>query len=288
MRQVHQYQDLMVLSQKEVSIVAGSRAWFEDGSTADLKLKSVKNCGPGEIKFRPVFYKELGGEMKNREYKIEDCREMIFSGNHLFFEIQLHSQPYALLEVMGTEGFHGAIRVTVEGQGCLSIHLPLTCESSSGHPGSPGHEPIEGRLLIKVPRSVSLTLDSTGRGRGIIGVPLDRLQAVIRGSMRLDCQEAGAAEIHMQGSGRVYVEQVRQTLKVNIAGTGDVAVTAGSFKEMQAEVSGSGSLVAGVTVERAELLLKGTGDIVVGHILEHSLEAHQGPGKIIVLKRGRA
>ena len=288
LRQVHQYQDLMVFSQKEVSVVAGSRAWFEDGSTADLKLMSVKNCGPGEIKFRPVFYKELNGEMETREYKIEGCREILFSGNCLFFEIQPHAQPHALLEVLGTEGFHRAIRVGVKEQGCLSVHLPLACENNNGYRGGPGHEAMDGRALIKVPGSVSLTLDSAGQGRGIIGVPLERLQAVIRGSLRLDCQEAGAAEIDMQGSGKVYVEQVRQALRVNIAGSGHVAVTAGSFKEMQAEVSGAGSLVAGVTVERAELLLKGAGDIVVGHILEHSLEAHQGPGKIIVLKRGRA
>lgn len=286
MKKVHHFQDVILLSSKDVESIDGSIVKFQDGSAADLDQMAIINKGPGEIKFE-YSIEEIENATK-KTYQFEICDEIILNGGNLYFEIQ--DSDKVTLEVIGTETFHSTTKIYDIGNG---IRIDTIRNSNSVNMGNVyvngkriKGDPIEGKLIIKVPNSLSLYIQNHGMGTGIVNVPLNELKTEIHGSLDIKCETVANSNIEIHGSGNVNVNQVTESFIGEIHGSGDIKIDSGELIEFKSAIHGSGTVKADIKVKQAELILQGSGSIFVKHVTEESFEIHGGSGTIKVDLRG--
>ncbi|NLG78905.1 MAG: hypothetical protein GX492_03615 [Firmicutes bacterium] len=291
MREVHRFEDVILLSDKEVSNAEGSLVRFTDGSVADLDQLAFRNRGTGEIAFRWASNHELPAEARSETYEFENSSEVIFQGGDLYFEVTEGSSQSPILEVIGTDSFHSSVDIYETAAG-LAIRTPerrrtLTVGSVFVNGRRVKGDPIEGKFNLRLPPTgPSVYVQNTGRGHGQIRLPVGLLDVEIDGCFELEAVAVRDLEVRITGSGDVRVQEVTKSCKAEISGSGSVKISSGELPEADLRVSGSGDIEADITVQRARLVLQGSGSIKVGHVIEESLEVHCGSGTVTVHKRG--
>lgn len=286
MKEVHHFQDVILLSDKDVESIEGSIVKFKDGSAADLDQMAFINKGEGEIKFEYSIEEIEGATTK--AYELEKSEEIILTGGNLFFEIQPSDK--ALLEVIGTDTFHSTTKIYETNYG---IRIDTIRNSNSVFMGDMyvngkriKGDPIEGKLIIKVPNSISVHIQNHGAGKGSINVPIDEITTDIHGSLDVTCGTVANSNIEIHGSGDVHISEITESFVGEIHGSGDIKIDSGEIDEIKIAIHGSGTVNADIKVKKAELTRYGSGDIFVKQVTEESFEVHGGTGTIKVGLRG--
>ncbi len=284
--EVHHFQDVIVLGDKDVESIEGSIVKFKDGSVADLDQMTCINKGKGEIKFE--YSIEEIEDASTKAYEFEKFEEIILTGGNLFFEIQPSDK--ALLEVIGTDTFHGTTKIYETNQG---IRIDTIRNSNSVIMGDMyvngkriKGDPIEGKLIIKVPNSISVYIQNHGMGKGIINVPINEIKTDIHGSLDVTCGTVANSNIEIHGSGDVHINEITESFVGKIHGSGDIKIDSGELNEFKMAIHGSGTVKADIKVKKAELIMHGSGDIFIKQVTEESFEVHGGSGSVKVGLRG--
>lgn len=287
MKTVHQYQDVILLSDKEVESVNGCYVKFKDESIADLDQKSIINRGKGEIKFEYSIDEDIQDAI-TKNYNFNECNEVILNGGNVNFEI-LPSDKSSL-EIIGTDTFHSTTKIYETNTG-MRIDVINNSDVVMGDIYVNGKrikgDPIEGKLIIKVQNPVSLHVQSNGKGKGIIKVSIDDLDVKINGSMDIECETVVNAHININGSGNVHIKNISEYCEAKINGSGSIVIDSGEIDQFKSTINGSGVIKGDIKVNNAELVLHGSGDIFVAHVVEESFEVHGGSGTVQVGLRSK-
>jgi len=278
---------VILLSDKEVESISSSYVKFKDGSIADLDQMSILNRGTGYIKFE--YSIEDIENSSTETYDFNKCDEVIFNGGNLFFEIKSSASEKALLKLIGTANFHSTTKIyetntgmridTIPSDNVVMGDIYVNGKRIKG-------DPIEGKLIIEVPNPVSLHLQSNGKGKGVIRVPINEMNININGSLDIECETANIADININGSGKINIKEINEYVIAKINGSGDINIDSGEIKEFKSTINGSGKINANIKVNKAELILHGSGNIFVKNVIEESLEVHGGSGSVDVGFRG--
>jgi hypothetical protein len=286
MKKVHEFDDVVLFSSKEVAKTEGPFTWFVDGSVADLQSCSCVNRGVGDIRFAFLQDYELANGAAPLTFGYESRERLVLEGGDMYFDVYASGVPQTRVVLIGTAQFQQDTRVRDLEEG-ISIETAHTRMSTTTFVnGRRVGEPVEGRVEIYLPRCSSLALNCSGAGIGRVQLPITNLDVEIRGSMSLNCEEVDRAKVDIHGSGHVRIQRVQSACDVDISGSGEVEVSSGEFPVLGARVRGSGAIIAGVSVRKATLEQTGSGSILVANVIEESSEIHGGAGRIIVLKRG--
>jgi hypothetical protein len=288
MQKIHQFQDVVLLSDKEVHHVAGSRVWFNDGSLANLEELAFSNRGPGEIKFKLAPEEIVSAVPKI--FNFRNARTITLKGGDLHFEIQETDSAINSVELLGSEQFYSAVRTYESAEGLLveveQKPSSVIVENIYINGRRVKGKPIEGKMVIKTHAQTSLHIETNGHGFGQVNVPLQGLNLRTSGSLRLDCGSVDSVSIRATGSGNVDIGSVSRACNIEISGSGRVNIASGNLSRIKAIVSGSGVINAAVIVQNADLKQTGTGAIFIGHVVQESHEVHGASGTIVVMKRG--
>lgn len=290
MQEVHRYEDIILLSNKKLLKVVGSKAWFLDGSVADLENSTCMNIGSGNISFVTA---ELEVEsLSLKSYELSHCTDLILDGGNLFFEINAGYGPGTTITLQGSDEFLASVKLQ-QNMGRIVITTPQSQSNIiigeiwiNGKRKKNYNDLIDGKIIITTSELSSVYIQNTGGGRGKITVPLSLLKTNITGSLNINCAIVSDVDIKITGSGNVTIKEVNKTCKILITGSGNVMIEYGDFPEIEAQVTGSGNITANVIVEEAKLIMQGSGSIVVDHVLKQSMEQHGGSGMLKVNKRG--
>lgn len=290
MKEVYRFQDVVLLSDKELARTEASRAWFADGSVADLDQLAVLNRGTGDIAFEWPPYEEAMANSRSETFQFQHCNLITLQGGDLYFDIQQSDEAVASLELVGTDRFHASVEV-YEVENGLAVETPERRDSVIlGEMFINGRrvkgDPIEGRIVLKAPAGASVYIQNGGAGVGRIHIPLESLNVKINGSMNLECESVSKVDIEINGSADVRIKNVTAECSITINGSGSVDVGSGELPELRAHLNGSGSIIASVIANKAELVLRGSGSIQAAQVVEESYEVHGGSGSVRVLKRG--
>ena len=132
----------------------------------------------------------------------------------------------------------------------------------------------------------SLYVNGTGTGDIYSQVPINELQAKIKGSTSLDLIYAETVNAEISESGNISVDHLSVVLYGRVSGSGNINILNGEVDTVDVAISGSGSLLVGATVKKASLILSGSGEMLVAHILDEYIEQKTGSGFIKVLQKG--
>ena len=290
MEEIHRFQDVILLSDKTVARIEVSRVWFTDGSVADLEQLAVSNRGSGEIKFELLPDIEILDNVSTEVFRLSLGQIIAIEGDDLFFEIDRVDSNETLLEVTGNNNFLATTEVYEINSGLLVRTAKKQTNISIGDVYINGRrvkgDPIEGKLRIATPVTPKLVISSNGRGNGRIQIPIESLLTKINGSLKVNCKHVENAEIDINGSGSVQIQELSNSGVININGSGEVRIESGKFEELKATVNGSGSISAEVIVQRAELISTGSGAISIKQVIDEAYEVHRG-GSVRVQKRGQ-
>ncbi len=121
-RRVHQFQDVVLLSDKGVSRTEGPSVWFADGSVANLSDMSVVNRGPGRVLFRILDTPQPGDEAR-REFSFPGVTRVTVGGGDFSLLVDEAETDAVELEIQGSPSFIDTIR-TVSSYGHLLISTP--------------------------------------------------------------------------------------------------------------------------------------------------------------------
>lgn len=290
MEEVHTFNDVILLSDKEPKTINGSRVWFNDGSFADLDQLMIRNQGQGEIEFKLIPDFVINGPPQEKTFNFSQANTIVLEGGELFFEIHPWDQKESVLEVVGTEWFLSRLEVYETHDGFVLRTPTKEGELIIGDVYVNGRRvkshPIEGRFVIKTPVEASLQIQSDQRGDGQVNIPLKALDIYSNGSTRVECETVTNVSIQINGSSQVSIQRVTEICDISINGSGDVHIKSGDLSYLKAIINGSGTVNANITVQKAELIQQGSGSISVGHVIQESYEKHAGNGSVTVLQRG--
>jgi hypothetical protein len=142
---------------------------------------------------------------------------------------------------------------------------------------------LEGSALnARFGRVTTARISVAGSGHFVIGVVKETLDVEIAGSGKFEATSAASARIEIAGGGDVKVGPIATSLKTEVAGSGDVRV-ASINGPMEVSIAGSGSVyVDGGRATPLKVEIAGSGDVVLnGEAVDPSVGIY-GSGSVKV------
>ena len=185
-------------------------------------------------------------------------------------------------------------KLSVAGSGSISSLNFSDAELSVAGSGEIYIGNIAGAVKASVAGSGEIKFGSAGiadtniAGSGDIscGEISEKMKLTISGSGDADCKSANNADIRITGSGDADISTVSGDLRVSISGSGDVKC-AGEVGTLTLNIEGSGDFNGNsLTVDKADIIAKGSSDIVIDRIKNGSTEHLSKGATLVVNTRG--
>ncbi|MGV9001830.1 MAG: GIN domain-containing protein [Candidatus Saccharimonadaceae bacterium] len=140
------------------------------------------------------------------------------------------------------------------------------------------------KITIKVPSGTPVNSDCV-LGSVTIGDTNGPLTASVQ-AFDVFAGRVTSAQLNVQGSGDIHVEEVMGDVVAQVQGSGDIEIQHGTMTSLVATLQGSGDINVGGTAYTASLSLMGSGDIRVEHVKQRPLKSAMGSGDIRVRRVG--
>lgn len=304
-----------VYSDKRMSGITNSRITFTDGSWCDVSTGQVHNNGSGYI--------NIGGSDTASESQKVTVGPKRFAANALEIHgvnadvrVETHSGSDIEYTVAGPADQVESIRANVlgstlviKGDGSNSSSSGMTIIGGNSRTVISGGGSFGGIVMGSIfGRGGSMTVISGGNGANPVkltisvpkGTPVNShkvLGNVVIGdtdgpliaSVQAADVSAGrvtSAQLTVQGSGDISVNEVSGAVTAHVQGSGDIEVESGSAPSLNASVQGSGDIKFRGSADTASLKVKGSGDIRVAHVRQKPLKSVMGSGDIKVKRVG--
>ena len=292
MREIHRYEDVVLLGDGDVREIAGPLVSFADGSTADLLQMAIRNRGGNDLQMVHSPMVASGAESRTQRLASSPSN-ILLRGDFLEVEVRAAALGDDRVEILGDPAHVAAIRMEESG-GTLMISTPsLRQDVTVIHVGTIvvngrrlAPDPVPARIVVWVSNAPSVSIKGSGHGSVLMLVPAGDISVETQGSIRVFAVTATHLAVRISGSGTVRVREVTGSCSATISGSGDVSIGHGHLDRLDAEVSGSGSIAVAATVRLASLVLTGSGSIWVARVTEESVERQVGSGGVSVAARG--
>ncbi len=306
-----------VYSDKQGSIsIDDSCIRFGDGSSCDVRTKSVNNRGPGSIRIG-----DDGDQQGSTEKVIKGPTR--FQATTLRIEnlvgnvvVEVWDQPGMEVSMSGPKDALETIVAKSDGS-TLSIKGEGTERGSSGDICISGISVRAGRsgssvsvrssngviaiaggnvtvisgtgklsenlatVTVKVPKGADIDLGGVS-GETLIGDVDGVLNVSSNGSGTVRSGRMQEAAVAVLGNGDVHISEVNGPLMAQIMGTGDLKVRSGVVTALTVQVTGTGDFTFGGVADTAVLIAMGTGDITVKKVKSRPRTQRTGTGDINV------
>lgn len=140
------------------------------------------------------------------------------------------------------------------------------------------------KVTVKVPEGTPVKSNQV-IGNVVIGDTNGPLTASVQGG-NVFAGSVTSAQLAVQGSGDIRVDEVNGTVMAQIQGSGDIEVQRGSMPSLTATIQGSGDINVGGSAATANLTVMGSGDISVAHVQQQPMKSVMGSGDIRVHRVG--
>lgn len=140
------------------------------------------------------------------------------------------------------------------------------------------------QITVNVPQGTSVNVTYV-QGDVVIGYTDGPLVASVLGS-KVSAGRVTSAQLTVQGSGDIYVNEVNGMAIVQVQGSGDVNIERGSMPSLMGTVQGSGDIKVGGSAAMASLTIQGSGNIEVLHVRQRPTSTIMGTGDIKVKRIG--
>ena len=293
-----------VSSDKQMSSIVNTRITFTDGSWCNVSTGEVHNVGPGYI--------TIGGPETNSDTKrvTEGPKQVSASALEIRgvvanVHVDTHRNDDIEYIVTGTTDQIKAIRATVR-----DTTLVLEDDGSSSSGGGitiVGGDIITGSIFrrgnmttvissgnggtdtvnitIRVPQGTPVKANRV-LGNVVIGDTDGPLTIDTQGSHSTHAGRITSAQVTVQGSGSVHIQEANGTVIATVQGSGDIEIKDGSMPSLIATVQGSGDINVGGSATTANLTVMGSGDIQVTHVQHRPIKSVVGSGDIRVRRVG--
>lgn len=301
-----------IYSNKRVASIVNNRVTFTDGSWCDVRTGAVVNNGPGYINIGAP----PAGDTQDKITKTfaNNSRNVDLSDLNADVDVQVHEGLGMEVTIVGPAAKVEAIRLTEEDD-TLFISGDTQDSSGSGvtifsgggrnvtrigHISSgvviggasisiggmqfvtdgSGSE-SDTKITVKVQRGASVSLSGIN-GHTKVGDTHGALQVNAHGGNDVEAGRVGDANLNLQGSGNISVEEVTDALNINLQGSGDINVANGSVSTLVINLQGSGDAKFYGRARSALLTLQGSGDIRVSNVENRPTRRIMGTGSIRV------
>ena len=299
---VHKVGCIACYSDKKIKIIADSRVIFADESVADLKTRTVVNCGAGEcrlVELERIPRYELKGNSFDESYgAIESVKvDNIFNVDAV---IVRGDGEEARVVAEGDEMFIATLRVSVE-----NCKLRVYNENANVNNVNAGCRSNKLKIYtgFECGKLLDYTVNGSGSARISVGFgealctvngsgfvelkkPCDAISVNINGSGCVSLKSAKDARLKINGSGVIEAEEVSGSLTAKINGSGDITAS-GNVDTAELSVNGAGDIhLSKLTARVAKVRITGASDIVIGRVIDHTDEKLSKDSNFKVLQRG--
>jgi hypothetical protein len=139
--------------------------------------------------------------------------------------------------------------------------------------------PTTLELQIKVPYGLPIAIQSALSSIAI-GQTDGTLDVQLYGSGGIDAKSVSILTVMLSGSGSLHVGTVSGNARIQLMGSGSVAVEEGKIPSLTVSIAGSGDFRYGGAVKQANLTVSGSGNIALDHAPESLSTSRTGSGSI--------
>ncbi len=248
-------------SDKTVKAETDDIITFEDGSTADLKNKTVINYGKGEIRISEGQCKTADCQIEQKQVVTQlsdftgiDIR-IAYSGVDV--ELRPSKNGENRLEAQGSSTFISLLKATVA-DGILNVSV----SSKEGENTSDG---FSNHIAVYVKNTLLENLSASIVGNANISNQLFSKQETLKitGSGEIRTCNCEALNTTITGNGEIYAKSCK-TLKASITGNGEISFEDCS-ESSKLSITGNGSITGGELGETCVATITGNGDIKAEH-----------------------
>ncbi len=253
--------DRACYSDKTAEKTENGVAFFSDGSTADLRSDTVKNCGKGEIRIIEIERIPEPGETELLSEVAEPDAFESVDIKTVCGRLELEKGEKPALHVVGKKGFLERLKWSVE-DGVFQLKFDVEGDD---------HNWLSDKSRIKL-------VCPFGKGKTL------KLRVNATSSCRID-PDFSVSDVRLSGSGDAVLAN-GDTATVRIDGPGEV--NAGAYGvSFSGDVVGAGDLRVR-KAERADIRLVGPGDVKLIDVVDELKAKITGSGDLIVQKVKRA
>jgi len=297
-----------VYSDKGIASIVNCKITFNDGSWCNVQTGEVVNNGPGYIKLgsSPGSVKGEKTTVDPREF---ETTELSVSNVDADVEIQPGDIDKMVVEVTGSKtavedigvrqqgaeliisgkgsAGGGGGNVVMTGSGSVSISGGGVVISGAMGRGRTtivtggGNTESDVKIKITVPSGSPINISGVN-GLATIGDVDGPLRAAVLGGSDINAGRVKDAELNVQGSGDIRVQEANGNLSASVQGSGDISVKRGQVTYLNASVMGSGDIKFSGRAQDANLSVMGRGDIYAHHVVNKPSMSIMGRGNIEV------
>jgi hypothetical protein len=300
MKQIAVINGIAVFSDKSGGIsINNSRIVFADGSSCDVRTKSIDNRGPGRIRLGeenapedeeritkgptryPTVNLRITDIVANIVVEVWDRAdtELTLSGPKKVVEGVRAEVHHALLNLMGQ-----GPTITRDSRSTVSIrNMSIgSMVASSGNvtveSGDDSNE-LAVTVSLKVPHGANVRLNgSIGDVR--IGDTDGELSVDCSGAGKIRCGSIRAASLEVLGSTKIHISSVNGPLSAKMTGSGKIKVKSGRVTALSVQNTGSGDFDLNGEADTATLSVTGSGNINVARVNSKPVKHCTGSGEI--------
>lgn len=308
-----------VYSDKKVRSIVGTKINYTDGSWCDVETGQVVNKGRGSISIDVPGEKTDKKKTMKKSYDAKRLRMTelcanidIQPGTGTQIEVKIEGPSSALkdidisededllcirgkagkdnkgISVVSASAGRNIIRVggSISQSICVSdgdIVIGDGCNISGSRIsiGGSGSE-IETNITVIVPKGTEVDVSEIC-GSVDIGDTDGKLRASIRGGGKISAGRVKDANLDVQGSGDIRIEEVNGNLTIDpLKGMGSIRVKRGNIETLVARITGMGSIGVGGVAKNATLAVTGMGSINVAKVINRPERHITGMGSIEV------